>query len=112
MESIKFKMNYKMLTSITAAALVLSTSAQMFKPSKADQIKAGKEYAAKVRKENKVLPDSDLRVKLLRQIGQRFMNARTPTEIKKEPWEFTFDVIDSKDVNAFAIPGGPAKVRR
>lgn len=100
-------MNYKMLTSITVTALVLSTPAQMFKPSKADQIKAGKEYAAKVRKENKVLPDSDPRVKLLRQIGQRFMNARTPAEIKKEPWEFTFDVIESKDVNAFAIPGGP-----
>lgn len=100
-------MKFHSLTSVSAFFLVFSVNAQMFKPSKADQIKAGKEYAIKIRKENKVLPDSDPRVKLLRQIGQRYLNARTPDEIKKEPWEFTFDVIDSKEVNAFAIPGGP-----
>jgi hypothetical protein len=86
---------FKFYCSISAFSLVFIANAQ-FKPSKADQIKAGKEYAIKIRKENKVLPDTDPRVKLLRQIGQRFLNARTPEEIKKEPWEFTFDVIDSK----------------
>lgn len=96
----------KFFGSISALAIVFVANAQ-FKPSKADQIKAGKQYAAKVRKENKVLPDTDPRVKLLRLVGQKFLNARTPDEIKKEPWEFTFDVIDSKEVNAFAIPGGP-----
>jgi predicted Zn-dependent protease len=79
----------------------------MFKPSKNDQIKAGQEYAAKIRKENKVLPASDPRVKLIKEVGQRILAARTPEEAKKEPWQFTFDVIDSKEVNAFAIPGGP-----
>ena len=100
-------MNIRIFGSMTIVGLAFSANAQLFKPSKADQIKAGKEYAAKLRKESKILPDSDPRVKLLRQIGQRFLNARTPEEIKKEPWEFTFDVIDSKEVNAFAIPGGP-----
>ncbi len=97
---------FKFFGSVSVFALVVVGNAQ-FKPSKADQIKAGKEYAMKIRKENKVLPDTDPRVKLLRLVGQRFVNARTPDEIKKEPWEFTFDVIDSKEVNAFAIPGGP-----
>ena len=100
-------MNAKIYCSLLLAALVVSANAQLFKPSVADQVKAGKEYAAKIRKENKVLPDSDPRVKLLRQIGQRFLNARTPDEIKKEKWEYSFDVIESKEVNAFAIPGGP-----
>lgn len=93
--------------SASLVALVLSANGQMFKPSKSDQVKAGKEYAAKIRKENKVLPDNDPRVRLLRQVGQRFLNARTPDEVKKEQWEYSFDVIDSKEVNAFAIPGGP-----
>ena len=100
-------MNIRSFGSLTVLTVVVSAHAQLFKPSKADQIKAGKEYAAKIRRENKVLPDSDPRVRLLRQVGQRFLNARTPSEQKKEPWEFTFDVIDSKEVNAFAIPGGP-----
>ncbi len=99
--------NFRIFGSLSVLAVVYSAQAQLFKPSKTDQIRAGKEYAAKIRKENKVLPDSDPRVRLLRQVGQRFLNARTPDEQRKEPWEFTFDVIDSKEVNAFAIPGGP-----
>ena len=96
-------------SSFVAFASILAGSAhgQLFKPSKADQVKAGQEYAAKIRKENKVLPDSDPRVKLLREIGQRFLDARTPEEKKKEVWQYSFDVIESKEVNAFAIPGGP-----
>jgi len=97
---------FKFFGSVSVFTFVVVSNAQ-FKPSKADQIKAGKEYAIKIRKENKVLPDTDPRVRLLRLVGQRYLNARTPEEIKKEPWEFTFDVIDSKEVNAFAIPGGP-----
>lgn len=100
-------MRTTLFSSIAFAVLVSGANAQMFKPSKNDQIKAGKEYAAKVRKENKVLPSTDPRVRLIREIGQRLLDARTPAEKQKEPWEFTFDVIDSKEVNAFAIPGGP-----
>ena len=97
----------KCVGSISLLIFALTANAQLFKPSRADQVKAGKEYAAKIRKDNKVLPDSDPRVKLLREIGRRFLNARTPDEIKKENWEYSFDVIESKEVNAFAIPGGP-----
>ncbi|MBS1701451.1 MAG: M48 family metalloprotease [Armatimonadetes bacterium] len=100
-------MTKKLLGTISIALTVASANAQLFKPSPADQVKAGKEYAAKIRKENKVLPDSDPRVKLLREVGQRFLDARTPEEKKKEIWQYSFDVIDSKEVNAFAIPGGP-----
>lgn len=95
------------LASAMAFFIASAANAQLFKPSKPDQVKAGKEYAAKIRKENKVLPDSDPRVKLLREIGRRFLDARTPDEKKKEVWEYSFDVIESKEVNAFAIPGGP-----
>ncbi len=82
-------------------------SAQWFKPSKAEQIKAGADYAAEIRKKEKILPDSDPRVVLLRQVGQQILDTRTAAEKKNEPWKFTFDVIDSKEVNAFAVPGGP-----
>ena len=97
----------KVLLPLMALSLVGGASAQMFKPSKADQIKAGTEYAAEIRKKEKILPDSDPRVKLLRQLGQQILETRTAAEKKSEPWKFTFDVIESKEVNAFAVPGGP-----
>jgi beta-barrel assembly-enhancing protease len=92
---------------LVGVSLTTTTPAQMFKPSKADQLKAGKQYAEKIRKEYKVLPESDIRVRLVREVGNRLLAQRTKDEIKREPWEFTFDVIDSKEVNAFAVPGGP-----
>lgn len=93
----------------SSVVLVLSAgnaSAQMFKPSKNDQLKAGAEYAVKIRKESKILPDNDSRVVLLRSIGNKMLASRNANDAK-EPWKYTFDVIDSNEVNAFAVPGGP-----
>lgn len=78
--------------------------AQFSKPSAATQVKLGKEAAAQIRKEEKVLPASDDRVKTLRRVANRILRAIDDGD---KPWEYTFDVIDSKDVNAFALPGGP-----
>ncbi len=97
----------KFVLPFVLVGLVAGASAQMFKPSKAEQIKAGADYAAEIRKKEKILPDNDPRVVLLRQLGQQILDTRTPNEKKNEPWKFTFDVIDSKEVNAFAVPGGP-----
>lgn len=77
-----------------------------FKPGKNEQVKLGQEAAAEVRKKNRVLPDSDSRVKEVRQIFGRIKGALSPLQ-QKEPWKFSIDVIDSKEVNAFALPGGP-----
>lgn len=94
--------------SISSAMFLASAAspAQMFKPSKNDQLKAGTEYAAQIRKESKILPDTDARVVLLRSIGNKMLASRNAVD-SREPWRYTFDVIDSKDVNAFAVPGGP-----
>lgn len=67
-----------------------------------EQIRLGQDAAAKIRKSEKVLPASDIRVKTLRSVASRILS----TIHGKEPWQYTFDVIDSKTVNAFALPGG------
>ncbi len=69
-----------------------------------DQIQLGKRVAKEIRQKEKVLPQSDIRVKILRKVGMRVLST---FKDKKEPWEYSFDVIESKDVNAFALPGGP-----
>ncbi|QYK54025.1 MAG: M48 family metalloprotease [Fimbriimonadaceae bacterium] len=92
---------------VAAFALLTPASADPFRPSVRQQIDLGKEAAAQVRKEEKILPDSDPRVKELRRLGAMLVSQIPDKEKKDKPFEYTFDVIDSKEINAFALPGGP-----
>lgn len=96
------------LTALVAtAAIALSATpahADQFKPSKSQQVKLGTQAADEIRKKQRVLPENDPRVRLVRKIGNRLLDT---VDLKKEPWKFSFDVIESKQVNAFALPGGP-----
>lgn len=83
-------------------------SAQFGKPSKADQVKLGRQAADELRKKEKVLPTYDERVRAVRRIGQKLVDAMDAGS--RQPWDFSFDVIQSKEVNAFALPGGPTFV--
>ncbi|HTQ09940.1 MAG TPA: M48 family metalloprotease, partial [Fimbriimonadaceae bacterium] len=79
-------------------------SAQFGKPSEEQQVKLGLQAADEIRSKNKILPDYDLRVKTLRRVASKMLSV---LDTKSEPWQYSFDVIDSKEVNAFSLPGGP-----
>lgn len=79
--------------------------ADAFKPSKKDQVSLGKRAATEVRKQEKIVPESDQRVQMMRSVAAKLF-AADPTP-KGDPWEFSFDMIDKKELNAFAFPGGP-----
>jgi predicted Zn-dependent protease len=85
-------------------AIAAPAPADMFKPSVSDQLKLGERAAKDIRKKEKVLGDSDWRTQLIRRIGSELVKAINDP---KEPWRYTFDVIQSKELNAFALPGGP-----
>jgi predicted Zn-dependent protease len=91
-----------------AAALAIGISAtapaQFGKPSQSDQVKLGLRAAQEVRQKERVLPSSDPRVQTVRRVGRRLLSSISD---KNAPWEYSFDVIDNKEVNAFALPGGP-----
>lgn len=97
-----------LLPALAAVALTLPAAApaQLFgigkKPSAKDQIKLGRDAAQDIRKKQKALPATDPRVRTLRRVAQRLLS-KIDTD---EPWEYSFDMIDSKEVNAFALPGG------
>jgi beta-barrel assembly-enhancing protease len=99
------------LTALVAtAAIALSAAparADQFKPSRDQQVKLGTQAAAEIRKKEKVLPEYDPRVRLVRRIGNKILGT---IDLKDQPWKFSFDVIESKQVNAFALPGGPTFV--
>ncbi|MCW5936084.1 MAG: M48 family metalloprotease [Fimbriimonadaceae bacterium] len=99
----------RLIVCTTALSIGMAGPAQadLFRPSIKDQIALGKRGAADVRKKEKVLGDSDPRVQELRRIGNKLVGLIPQDEKKKRPFEYTFDVIDSPDLNAFAMPGGP-----
>ena len=70
----------------------------------------GKEAASEVRKQYPIIEDQHI-AKYLTQIGNRLV-AAAPTELKQSVYEYSFTPVNLKDINAFALPGGPMFVQR
>jgi Zn-dependent protease with chaperone function len=71
--------------------------------SKQDQIKLGLQAMAEVYKQMPVLPDSSPVTKYVQQLGNKLVKQIPP----KNSWPYQFHVIQQKEINAFALPGGP-----
>ena len=63
----------------------------------------GMQVAAKVYEQMPVLPDSSPETQYIRQLGEKLV-ATIPPE---HSWPFEFHVVAQKEINAFALPGGP-----
>jgi len=70
---------------------------------KQDQEQVGRQAMAEVYKQVPVLPDSSPESQYVRQLGEK-LAAVIPQEYS---WPYEFHVIPQKDINAFALPGGP-----
>jgi predicted Zn-dependent protease len=100
-------MRIKLATALAATAALGATAvapAQFSKPSASQQVRLGKQAASEVRQKERVLPASDVRVQTLRRVARRILRG---VNDGNQPWEYSFDVVDSAEVNAFALPGGP-----
>jgi predicted Zn-dependent protease len=69
-------------------------------------IELGKEAAKEVNHSMPVLPDSDGVTQYIQRLGQQ-LASHAPGETK---WPFDFHVVNVKEINAFALPGGPVYV--
>lgn len=71
-------------------------------PSPSDQKKVGDQAAQQVlQKYHEVF---DARARHFNVVGQRLVRALPPSD--RSTWDFKFHVLDSNEVNAFALPGG------
>ncbi len=75
-----------------------------------DDVKAGREYSAQVEKEFPILRDTESTA-YLESVGRRLVNA-IPTEFQQPAFQYTFKIVNARDINAFALPGGPMYVNR
>src|SRR5262245_36766997 len=80
------------------------------KYSPADDVKLGQEAAQQVQKELPLLNDPSVE-EYLAGIGQRLVRA-IPVEYQHPEFRYTFRVVNQKEINAFALPGGPMFVNR
>ena len=67
-----------------------------------EEMQAGKQAAADAKKQLPLLPDSDPVVQYVQHLGKRLAS-----NAPGEKWPYEFHVVNQKEINAFALPGGP-----
>lgn len=79
-----------------------------YKP--ADDVKVGRQAAAEVEQQMPILNDSEATGYVSR-VGQRLVN-NIPEEFRHPEFQYYFKIVNARDINAFALPGGPMYVNR
>jgi beta-barrel assembly-enhancing protease len=74
--------------------------------SKQQDLQLGQQAASQVREQYQVVQNQELQ-DYLKRLGEKL--AAIP-EVRQSGFQFTFTVLNSDEVNAFALPGGPAFV--
>src|SRR3954470_14914972 len=75
-----------------------------------DDVKLGREAAGQVEQQLPLLRDDNI-TSYVSDIGQRLVTA-IPAELQHPEFQYTFKVVNVKEINAFALPGGPMYVNR
>ena len=73
-------------------------------------MKIGREAAAEVRKEYPIISDRQI-ADYIDELGRRLVDA-APAELNKPVFEYSFTPVNLKEINAFALPGGPMFINR
>src|SRR5437870_10858034 len=103
----------------TVLAVVLSTAlvtaqTQITPPKNnytAEQdVQLGREASVQVRQELPILHD-DAVTSYVQDLGRRLVSA-IPPELQHREFSYTFEVVNVREINAFALPGGPMFVNR
>ncbi len=102
------------IISIAIATMPIATPAQTqiklhsnkFSPS--DDIKLGQQAAAEAEKQMQLVRDPEL-AGYLERVGQRLAGS-IPQEFQHPDFQYYFKVVNAKEINAFALPGGPMYV--
>ena len=95
--------------SVSAAAQTrIDPDTNRFSP--AQDVELGRRAASELRRELPIVRDRQTESDVER-IGQRLV-AAIPGRLQQPLFRYTFQVVDRKEINAFALPGGPIFVNR
>src|SRR5262249_22638853 len=104
-----------LLASVSLSAATLVAQATVIKLPKnkytpEQDVQIGMEGAKEVRQQYPIIQDEKIS-KYLSKLGDRLV-AGAPPELKNPVYQFSFTPVNLKEINAFALPGGPMFVHR
>ena len=103
-----------LLAAIVATAALVTGQTKITAPdnkySPAEDVKLGREAAAEVEKELPMLND-DRVDGYVERVGSRLVQ-NIPAEFQHNGFRYSFDVVNLREINAFALPGGPMYAHR
>ena len=76
----------------------------------AEDVRLGRQAAAEVRQQLPMLNDRATE-SLVESIGARLVGA-VPARFRQPAFRYSFDVVNAREINAFALPGGPMFLNR
>src|SRR3954470_10178674 len=103
-----FILLFVLLISVCGFAYMVQSTPQLPDPgntgvSKEQQEQVGQQTAAEVYKQMPVLPDGSAETQYVQQLGRKLVSVIPPDT----SWPYQFHVVPQKEINAFALPGGP-----
>src|SRR4029453_15354077 len=96
------------VTTSLAAQTRIEPRKNSFKPSQ--DVQLGRQAAADVRRQLPLLNDGPTDA-LVEKIGRRLV-AAVPARLQQPAFRYSFDVVNLREINAFALPGGPMFLHR
>jgi hypothetical protein len=75
-----------------------------------DDAKLGRQAAAEAEQQFPLLNDSEVR-NYVEDVGRRLVSS-IPQQFQHSEFQYFFKVVNARDINAFALPGGPMYVNR
>ncbi len=112
--------NIKRLTTLLTVIAVFAMPVSIFSQTQikyhsnkykvTDDVKVGRQAAAEVEQQLPILNDYEV-TNYVSRVGQRLVNS-IPAEFRHPEFQYYFKVVNARDINAFALPGGPMYVNR
>jgi predicted Zn-dependent protease len=101
-------------TALSASVVCLGAQTRITPPankySVQDDVKLGREAAGQARQQLPIMKD-DAVTSYVEELGRRLERV-IPSDLRHPEFQYTFETVNVREINAFALPGGPMFVNR
>jgi hypothetical protein len=108
------KISLRVAAALMLASSLVSAQTKITPPKNsytpAQDVELGQQAAAEARQQLPILRDDGV-TSYLEDIGRRLTTA-IPADLKRPEFRYTFEPVNVREINAFALPGGPMFVNR
>jgi hypothetical protein len=108
------KIPLRVTATLVLASALVSAQTKVVPPKNsytpAQDVELGKQAAAEVRQQMPILRDDGVS-SYLEGIGQRLATS-IPADMRRPEFQYTFEPVNVREINAFALPGGPMFINR